>query len=101
MKTFNEAIDDAVKLLSTHTFASLGECSASKLIPCGKPTPFALLYIAELEKLRQDGGDYADGMAEAIRTLGKYEVGRSRQLVEVDAPPQYMSLYISRLQAMK
>lgn len=101
MKTWNDAIDEAVTLLSTHSFAVQGECSASVLTKCKGPTLFAKLYIDKLETIRSESTDYVAGMEAAIDILESYRVERKPEphLVEADWPEQFMSLYVSRLQA--
>lgn len=105
MKTYDDAIDEAINLMATHTFVSMGECSASKLVKCGAPTVTSKLYIAELEKLRGGSGEYADGLGAAIKVLETHGARRGRNgpmLVQLppDHTDQHMSLYISRLQAL-
>ncbi len=99
MKTRNDAINEAIDLLSTHSFAALGECSASMLVKCKGPTTFARLYIDKLKELRGDG-TYEAGMHAVIGVMEGYRVERkpTPHLVETDHPEQPMSLYVSRLQ---
>lgn len=96
--SFNDGLDKAIELLSTHSFVSMGECSASALVKCKGPTTFAKLYIAEINKLRDTEGTYEDGINAAIFVLSTNKVDRKGNLVPVDVPEQPMSLYISKLQ---
>lgn len=101
MKTRNDAIGEAIDLLSTHSFVALGECSASMLVKCKGPTTFAKLYIDKLKDLRGDG-NYEAGMHAVIGVLEGFRLERkpAPHLVETDHPEQYMSLYVSRLQSL-
>lgn len=104
MKTYDDAIDEAIELLSKNTFAHFGDCSG-RLIPCGGPTLTGKLYIAEIERLRGGSGDYADGLTAAINILETYGARRGGvgQFVLVKLPKgetdSHMFLFISRLQA--
>jgi hypothetical protein len=104
MKTFDDGLDEAVNLLGRFFHVFAGECSASALHPCKGATPSNRLYITEIEKLYGGSGDFADGIDAAIQVLSRNSVQRTQdgmRLVPVKNPDQHMSLYISRLQALK
>ena len=98
---FEDGIAAAVKLLSTRAPATLGECSASALVPVGGPTPSTRLYIDAMPKGQ---GSFADGMKAAINLLSRYKVARGPRgwgLTETGMPSVDMQLFIAELQRMR
>jgi hypothetical protein len=99
---FEDGIAAAVHLLSTRAPATLGECSASALVPVGGPTASAQIYIDALLSIHREGS-FADGIETAIDLLEDWQVARVKGgwgLVEIYLPSVDNQLFIAELQRL-